>query len=192
KFWHPADMPLIGPITYGTAGLALFGLAYLFILRAVWRLERTSGAAAGGASPLIGRGEGPPAGPAHWYLAAAAVASAFFTLSTHMHENHAFALLPLLILLADRGRRWFALLLVAAASIGVNMLTHDYILSAEVWSKIGGNSGYYHPGLFRDLSRLELAAAKANSVVTLGICAVLLASLARFTPRSAAPRTSAR
>lgn len=190
KFWHPADQPLLGPISYGMAGQALFAAAYAFILWSLWRLERDR--VAGASRMPIGRGALDLRAQQHWYLAAACVASAFFSFSTHMHENHAFALFPLLLVMAGTSRRWMALALVAAASIAVNMLTHDLILARDVWSRIGGDSGYYHPDAFRNLSWLELAAAKLNSLVTLAICGVLLAALRRFRPSGADLPSSAR
>jgi 4-amino-4-deoxy-L-arabinose transferase-like glycosyltransferase len=197
KFWYPADQPLLGPLSYGVAAQILFGAAYLYILWTAWNRERgmlsaASAQTAGSGAPRfpIGRGGRPLHGELHWYLAAACVASAFFTLSTHMHENHAFALFPLLILLAGESRGWFALLLVAAFSIGINMLTHDILLANNVWSKIGGDSGYYHPDNFRTLSWLELVAMKLNSLVTIGICGTLLVALRRFRPSAGDPRAS--
>jgi hypothetical protein len=127
----------------------------------------------------------------HWYFAAAAVAYSFFTFSTHMHENHSFAVLPFLILLAGRGRRWMIYLWVAAFSIAVNMVTHDIILARDLWSHVGGVSHYYHPDMFRNLSYLELLMAHGNAILTLVLCGILLVGFERFRRSATTPPSSA-
>jgi hypothetical protein len=195
RAWYPADHPLLGPITYTLAGQMLFGIAYLFILWNLWRIETTRARAAGlgpaGARFPIGRGPVPLAQEHHWYLAAALVAYSFFTLSTHMHENHAFAVFPFMILLAGLSRRWALHMLAISVSIGVNMLAHDLALGERVWSHVGGMSGYYHPDIFRNLSRFELGMMHGNAVATIGLYALLMIALRRFIPSAAAPPSSA-
>lgn len=158
--WHDAAKPWIGPLTPTMVGLGLFGLAYLATLILVVRLEWQRA----GRLPL-GRGDQPLTTQVHWYLAMTAVAFSFFALSTHMHENHLFAAIPGLILLAGLGRRWAWLCALVGLSIIVNMANHDLILAHEVWMKIGGTSSFYHPDFGRHLSRLELSVANLNSVL---------------------------
>jgi hypothetical protein len=191
RAWYPADYPLIGPISYANAGMFLFGIAYAFILWTVWRLETGRVRAAGTGRFAIARGAEPLATQMHWYFAAAAVAYSFFTFSTHMHENHSFAVLPFLILLAGRGRRWMIYLWVAAFSIAVNMVTHDIILARDLWSHVGGVSHYYHPDMFRNLSYLELLMAHGNAILTLVLCGILLVGFERFRRSATTPPSSA-
>jgi hypothetical protein len=86
-----------------------------------------------------------------------------------MHENHHFTVLPFLVLLAGTGRRWLWLTLAVALSAVVNMAIHDWTLAQDVWSKIGGASGYFHIDFNRPLSNLEYWVANLNAVAVLGL-----------------------
>jgi dolichyl-phosphate-mannose-protein mannosyltransferase len=150
--WKPASASWWGPLTPSMIGLGLFGCVYVALLWWVWRRERGSREMA--------------AGGAHWYLAAAAVPFAFFTFSTHMHENHLFPALPFLVLLAGRDRRWAYVLAAVGLVTLVNMFTHD-IRTGMTWlANLGPPSGFYHPDINRFLSRSEMTIATGNSVLT--------------------------
>ena len=168
--WQRTTTPMLGPITSTQIGLVLFGLAYLAIL---WRLW-VAATPAGARRPAFGGGPAPLSTQGHWLLAMVLVGYSFFAFSTHMHENHLFAVLPFLLLLAGRNRRWLLIALLAALSIFINMALHDIKLANELWVKIGGASGYYHIDMHRNLSHFEFGLANVNSVATLVIYGCLL------------------
>lgn len=171
--WQRADVPYLGPITATQLGLGLFGLVYLTTLWLLWRVERHRPASsASGWAALRDQ-------PA-WYAGAAVIAFAFFTLSTHMHENHLFPALPFMILLAGRGRRWAYLTGAAGLAILINMALHDLILGDLYFAKIGGPSSFMHPDLRRPLSRFELGVAYANASLTVAVFVAFLASFIRM------------
>jgi len=162
--WQPASSPWVGPLTPSMIGLGLFGAVYAALLVWVWRCERDA----------AGRPAFAASGGAHWYLAAAAVAFAFFTLSTHMHENHLFPALPFLVLLAGRDRRWAWILAAVGLVMLVNMFTHD-LRTGTVWlAHLGPPSSFHHPDLKRFLSRGEMLIATGNAVLTVATFVVFL------------------
>jgi len=124
----------------------------------------------------------------HWFAAAAFVGFSFFTLSTHMHENHLYPVLPLLILLAGRNLQWAAVAAVAGLAIFVNMGVHDLLIGDALLAGVGGTTeiparavAWYQNqggGLSREpyLSRLEVGLAYANAVVVVA-CYVGLMTL---------------
>jgi len=188
--WKPADVPHFGPITLTMIGQALFlaALALIFIL--LWRIERPRFAASG-RHLWSGRRRRPLAQEHHWFLAAAATALAFFTLSTHMHENHSFTAFPFIVLLAGLGRRWLVYAVVFGFSIGINMLLHDIYLANEFFSQLGGVSSMYHPDLYRNLSWGEVIISYGNSLLTVTLFGLLLVWFLRFRRDRAVPPASA-
>ncbi len=184
--WRPASAPCIGPLTPKMIGLGLFGIAYILILWWIWRLERAGRSEPQSVSltePLpADRGNAWNLGTqAHWFLAAAGVGFSFFVLSTHMHENHLFPVIPFLIVMAGRGRRWAYLAAIVSISILINMAAHDLILGDALLSKVGGLSAYVHPDLHRPLSYLELCMAYGNAVLTVLCYVVMMTWLFRWT-----------
>ena len=131
----------------------------------------------------------------HWYVATAATGFSFFTLSTHMHENHLFLVIPVLALFAGWGRKWSWLYVIVTLSILTNLATHDLLLGEHVLSKIGGPTEFFSApiasykatggDLTRTayLSKLELGLSYVNSVVTLGAWATLMWWMARWLRR---------
>ncbi|MEZ4647754.1 MAG: hypothetical protein R3E97_03035 [Candidatus Eisenbacteria bacterium] len=103
--WRNANDPFLLGMSARTVGLLAFLLLYAVLLA-----TRTTVAT--------------PRRTADLALVAASVLGVFFLLSTHMHENHLFTVLPFLTLLS--GRRTFLWLLVAA-SLGLlsNLVLHD-------------------------------------------------------------------
>jgi len=185
--WRDAQTPLWGPVTPTMIGVALFSIAYLLILWRLWVHETSPGSRR---SP-IGRGPAPLDTQRHWFLAMVLVGYSFFTLSTHMHENHLFTVLPFLVLLAGGGRRWMVICLLGALSIFINMANHDVTLANDFLGKIGGISGYYHIDMKRNLSNLELALANINSVLTLLLYGCLLLWGYRLSTRRGQPPKAA-
>lgn len=194
--WQSADKSLLGPLTPKILGLSLFGAAYLTILWTVWRMER--GCAAALACSTVSVDEAKQvshsqstskgianslASGAHWYLAAAVIGFSFFTLSTHMHENHLFPVLPFLILIAGRDRRWAWLMGIAGLSMLVNMVNHDLLIGQKFLATAGGASGFFHPDLQRPLSRVEYILAYGNAGVTVATLGLLLLAFVRTARR---------
>ena len=169
--WRPANEPWLGPLTPKVVGLLLFALAYLTILGWLWRSEARRRTGGDAATRLEG--------DAPWFLAAAAIGFSFFTLSTHMHENHLFPVLPFLLLMAGRGRRWAWIFVIAGLSILVNMVTHDIIIGERWLRYIGGTTNYSHPDLGRPLSGLEWVLAYGNAWVVVATYAFLMVSMLR-------------
>jgi len=165
--WKPANASWLGPLTPDAIGLGLFAIVYAVLLWRLWGLERARFA---GRTP-IARGAEPLSTQQAWYWGAAAVGFSFFIFSTHMHENHLFGALPFLLLLAGGGRRGLALALAVSGVVVVNMAIHDWTLAQDVWSKIGGASGYYHPDFQRNLSNLEYWVANLNAIAALALFA---------------------
>ncbi len=108
--WRSAAEPILGPLTPTAIGLALFAAACAVVLLAAWRASRKSPA------------EEP------WILAGAAIAFSFFFFSTHMHENHLFAILPFAVILSGRDRSWRAWAWGIALAALLNMAIHDQSL----------------------------------------------------------------
>lgn len=218
--WHPANEPIAGPLTAKQLALGAFALVYLFILWWVWTRESTarSGRAPEPSAPRRSpaRGVAPQhvpsfrfSGDAHWYVAGLAVATSFFALSTHMHENHLFPAIAFAGLLAGSERRWRVLAVLVGLAVFVNCATHDLILGDLVLSKVGGASSLYAqdidwylklpPRLTADwtltrsayFSYLEVLLSYANSLLVVGLWAYLMTVLYRRSPlgrRNSAPR----
>ncbi len=238
--WHPANEPLVGPLTAKQLALGAFGLVYLFILWWVWKRETVARQAdpaerASAAYPAqpgrrsqkpvttqdnrphpLPPPSGPPSGPsnvppnvpswrfsgdAHWYIAALAVALSFFTLSTHMHENHLFPAIAFVLLLAGSGRRWQLFAVLVGVAVFVNCATHDLVVGDLLLSKVGGTSplfakdiGWYlnlPPRLTADwtltrgphFSYLEVLLSYGNSLLVVGLWSYLMVLFYRFSPR---------
>ena len=105
--WLDAREEAVGSLSYEAIGIALvagFCLATLFQL---WRSEDE-------------RAE---------RLAFASTAFGFFVLATHMHENHLFNAIPLIVLAGAHDRRMRHFLALVSAVFLANMLLHDPALT---------------------------------------------------------------
>lgn len=110
--WKDSETPWLGPLTATHVALVLFGLFYLGVLFLARRWHGHDGIP-----------------PARILGLAFLVALGFFMLATHMHENHLFVAIPLLLpltALAGPKRTWTRRLFVAL-SLGLffNMALHD-------------------------------------------------------------------
>jgi ALG6, ALG8 glycosyltransferase family len=108
--WLDAQKNTLGPVTYEGLGIALFCVFLLVTLSYVWGSRDERGIRLGFASAAFG----------------------FFMLATHMHENHSFVALPLLLLVGvddPRLRRFF---LLVSGVLLANMLLHDPYLTHVV------------------------------------------------------------
>ena len=157
--WRSSQDPWIGPVNKTIVGLTLFGIAYVFILWRLWKIERGRPAAPPGPEQTDLAGED------HWFIAAAGVAFSFFFFSTHMHENHLFGAIPFLILLAHRGRGWTALALLVGLVSFINMANHDLILGNILFAT-DVPSALVIPGTAWQMPRTMYAIATANSIAT--------------------------
>ena len=108
--WVPASQRVLGPLTYEALGLLLFG-AFAF-------------------GTLVGlhHSKDNQALP----VAAASVAFALFVLATHMHENHLFLFLPLVLLARGEEGRWRRFFLAVSAVALLNMVLHDPFLMSRI------------------------------------------------------------
>jgi hypothetical protein len=183
--WKPADNPVLGPFSLTHFGLLAFGIAYVAILGAARReREVAHGKLTGSMGLLLSLG----------------VVFSFFMLSTHMHENHLFLAIPLILALVpfDRpGERAFALL-AGALTVGIflNMILHDPVLLTRLPLAIGGPTGTMNPDLMRPFYAGELAAIRFSVLWNLVVFAAFLWAILRrggllarltFTPEGESP-----
>ena len=123
--WRPANETWLGPVSATDVGHVLFAICLLAILVRAWTiaLRRDLSLAEGlGLAAVLGVG--------------------FFLFSTHMHENHLFTAVPLVLPLAvlpwanGPARTRTALWIIAGVSIGafINMLAHDpWLMTHGPW-----------------------------------------------------------
>jgi len=157
--WRDSEKPWLGPLTPTQIGLGLFGLVYLLLLRRaiLWRRERPAGLSASRGLAL-----------------ACGVGFAFFMLSTHMHENHMFVLLPLTLPLIPAGRWWLRFFIAASLGIALNLVLHDLSIPVHWPFTIGGQVSVINRHLHRPFYAVELAAIWASTLFNLGLFAVFL------------------
>lgn len=106
--WAPADASLAGALSFRDASLALLAVFYAATLV---HLRRARDARA-------------------LPLAFASAAFGFFVLATHMHENHLFPAIPLLLLVGLDGRRLRAAFAAVSIVLLANLVLHDPNLTA--------------------------------------------------------------
>jgi hypothetical protein len=122
--WEAVDARVLGPLTPKTIGLLLV-LAYYAVL--LFRSRRWIAEESSEASDF----------PARIFLLGAAMTSGFFFLSTHMHENHLFMAIPMLIAVAGRSRQLMQLALLCSAVAFLNMIVHDEHLPYLLPGRLG-------------------------------------------------------
>jgi len=117
--WRDAESPLVGPLTPTHLGLLAFAVAMVAVIVLAVRRHRGRHAGLHAAQVLA---------------LAAFLATAFFLVSTHLHENHLYGALPLLLgaiaaAPPQNSTRPLAWLLFAALSLGVawNVAAHDFV-----------------------------------------------------------------
>lgn len=164
--WRPAAAPVLGPLSPTQLGLALFLATYVFVLRRAWQ------AWAGGRAGDIG-----VAG-----ILAAGVGSSFFMLSTHMHENHLFAAIPLLAMALPAGAAWRRLFAATSVAVLLNLALHDPLLPSRWPFTLGGPTGVARPSHGRSYFAGELFAVRAATGLTLAVYAALGWALYRRLP----------
>ncbi len=160
--WREANAAWLGPLAPRTIALALFGAAYVLLL---WRIRERLGRTADGA-----------AATALLLSAGAAVSASFFFLSTHLHENHLFLALVLVLPLAGRDRRfgWLALGFSVAALL--NMLLHDLDLPYRLPGILGAPSPELDPYLKVPYTWAQRVGTRLNALLVAGLTLVAYAA----------------
>jgi len=154
--WRDANLPLLGPLTAKQIGLGLFGIAFAAILWRVWGAMR--GEAPGAAGREVSEADpSAQSRAAAWLFAvSAAITGAFFFLSTHMHENHLFMMVPLTLALAGRSRRWTWIAAATSLAVLMNLLIHDLDVALLPPFSWGGPSPVENRHLMRPFAWGEL------------------------------------
>ncbi|HWN82997.1 MAG TPA: hypothetical protein VNM87_12940 [Candidatus Udaeobacter sp.] len=145
--WRPANEPWLFGVSATDVGYVLFGICLLAILVKTWTIAWRR-------SPSLAEALG----------LAAVLGVGFFLLSTHMHENHLFTpiplLLPLVVLPWANGpaRTRTALWILAGVSIGtfINMMAHDPRIMSH-WPWLEGPEMFENPALVPGVPRRVLA-----------------------------------
>ncbi len=158
--WYLDQDPFVGPLSYRLVAVGIVGAcAGLALLRAV--REPTLGVA---------------------FAAAAYTAFGFFMGMTQIHENHMYAVFPLLAVAAAVDRRLWPIYGVLALTWCANMLLHDFDLAEQVVAPL-------LPWSLEDAQR-------ANGLIDVAVFAAwtawLLAATARAWLAPPAPRAAAR
>lgn len=145
--WRSADAPWLGPITPTEIGLLCFlaMTGWLLVRNAAW-LRRTQG----------------PEYAAGLFVISAAIISTFFFFWTHMHENHLFLVVPLLIAVAGRNPRLGALAAVASVCVFMNEILHDPEIPMLLPGWLSASSGTIDPHMQRPYTWLQLWGSMLN------------------------------
>jgi Gpi18-like mannosyltransferase len=150
--WRNATTPLAGPLSAQTIGLLLFALAggILLARNAPWLRPDASSE-----QELAAR----------LFLVAGATYCAFFFFVTHMHENHLFLAMPLLLAVAGRDRSLGWLALGCAVASFVNMILHDPRLPYSLPFFLSNPSSAMDPHLLRPYTWLQIVGSFVNSLL---------------------------
>ena len=174
--WQDASAPWLAGIAPTTLGLALFLVGYAVLLQRsrVW----------------LGTPDDSQR-PARLFVLAAAVASWFFFVSTHMHENHLYQALPLLLAVAGRSRALAWLTVGCSVAILLNTTLHDPWLPYALPGALAADSAASNPHLGRPFTQLQLFGSMLNvllvAAVALGTFAVALREGAPSADQARAP-----
>ncbi|MGH7799252.1 MAG: hypothetical protein ACREOW_01310, partial [Thermodesulfobacteriota bacterium] len=142
--WVHADIKPFGMISYRFIGIALFGVFYIASLIKFWRSNNDNSL----------------------FCLCASVAFGFFMLSTHMHENHFFALFPLLSMIYVYDRRLMWIYIILTFTFLTNMALHDPIIRTLNVLNTGTIIKIY-AGLGGDISLLRLFITLFNSQINI-------------------------
>ena len=178
--WQNSEVPWLGPFTATQVALAIFGIFYLGVLLVGHHLHGRGWSLAA----LLPKAN-PEGGISHPQMIGLAfvVGFGFFMISTHMHENHMFIVVPLLApltILPGPKQRWIRGMFLAA-SIGcfLNLVLHDVDLSAQEVPRLaflmaGGESNVVNEHLHRPFYVAELWAIRFSLWWNLAIFALVL------------------
>ena len=159
--WYYSEQPWIGPFTPTHIGLILFLISYLALAWKAWRQFKSQ----------EGR-----LSPAQVIATAAMVSFSFFMFSTHLHEHHLFATVPLMAALAFQDRAWRNTFICVSLAVFINCWLHDTPMDSPHWPyTIGGLTGIEHPPHFdRNYYVGELVAIWSSVIFNLVIYAVAM------------------
>ena len=162
--WRNAEVPWLGPFTATQLAMVFFGAAYAVLLWKGYQLHRAQS-----------EGIRPP----QIMALSAMVGFSFFMLSTHLHENHLFMVIPLLapLLLEDRVWRW--LFIAVSVAVLANLLLHDLHFSKRWPFTIGGVSQVRHADLPRPFYVTELLCIWISIIFNLMLYGLAMAGVLR-------------
>jgi len=153
--WERADVSWLGGFSATEIGIGLFGAVAIGLLGAKASWLRRS------------RGEAYRAG---LFLLAAALVSSFFFAWTHMHENHLFLAVPLLIAVAGRSPRLAFLAGAASFCVFLNGFAHDPELPTQLGGWLSASSESFDPHMKRFYTRLQVWTSALNPALVLVVC----------------------
>lgn len=160
--WRNAEVPWLGPFTATEISLLLFAVAYMALLCKAYILYRAQ-AEVLSASQII--------------ALAALVGFSFFIFSTHMHENHMFAVVPLLAPLIPQDRIWRRLFIAASCAVFLNLLLHDLVIPERWPFTIGGLSRVENLQLGKPFHVAAITAIWISTAFNLGLYLVSMAGV---------------
>ena len=137
--WHVSTEPILGSLTPQLLSMLLFAGACVPLLARAWRLLSVEPASRDNLRAQL-------------FLLAAAVYCSFFYFSVHMHENHLYLAVPLLLLVAGRSRPLALLALAASLACLFNMAIHDIDLPYQLPGWLGARAPWMDPYLVWDHS----------------------------------------
>ena len=152
--WQDAGAPLVAGLTPRMLGLGLFLGGYALLLR------RSRG--------WLARADDPER-PARMFVLAAAVATWFFFVSTHMHENHLYQALPLLLAVAGRSRALGWLAAGCSVAILLNTTLHDPRLPYALPGFLSATSELINPHLDRPFTWLQRIGSVLNTLLVASV-----------------------
>jgi hypothetical protein len=122
--------------------------------------------------------------PQQILLLAAAVGFSFFILSTHLHENHMFTVIPLLAPLLLFAGPWRKLFIAVSLAVLLNLSLHDPALNRHWPFAIGGKSGFENHHFGRPFYVTELTVIWLSTFFNLGLYALFVLGLFRTGAKS--------
>lgn len=161
--WRDANSLVLGFITPKRMGLVLFGASYIAILYRCWIWARSDALGAADRSARL-------------FLSAAAVISAFFFFSTHLHENHLFLAVPLMIAVAGRSRSLAWAAAGCSVAVFINGFLHDGVMPYIMPGILRARSSIIDPALNIPYTMLQLVGSYLNSVLVTVVVATILFS----------------
>jgi len=162
--WYYSEVPWIGPLTPTHVGLILFGLCFIALSWKAWRQYLLQNRKLSAAQTLA---------------TAAMVSFSFFMFSTHLHEHHLFATVPLLASFAVSNRVWRNVFLCVSVGVFINCWLHDSPMDTPHWPyTIGGPTSVEHPPKFdRPYYVAELVAIWSSVFFNLVVYSVTMAGV---------------
>ncbi len=155
--WRDASGPWLGPLTPQQIGWTLFLALYAMLLTRAWSWLGETSARDVYLVRLI--------------TLATAVTMSFFLLSTHMHENHMFLAIPLLLAVAGRHPLLLRLAVGASVAVFVNMVLHDLKLPYALPGPLSAPSPVHEPFYGRPLTWLQLVGSFLNTLLVTAVTA---------------------